>query len=103
MSDIGLVQIIEGALLAADKPLTVAQLGDLFEEHERPDNTAIREALTEAQARCDERGLLLIGDPPEVGNAVLPGNNYHVYDIPLFWKNVQQDVIARVKGWSAAS
>ncbi|MCB2086124.1 MAG: DUF3089 domain-containing protein [Sphingomonadaceae bacterium] len=54
-------------------------------------------------ARCDERGLLLIGDPPEVGNAVLPGNNYHVYDIPLFWKNVQQDVIARVKGWSAAS
>ena len=54
-------------------------------------------------ARCDELGLLLIGDPPEVGNAVLPGNNYHVYDIPLFWKNVQQDVIARVKGWSAAS
>ncbi|MCB1705128.1 MAG: SMC-Scp complex subunit ScpB [Halioglobus sp.] len=59
MSDIGLVQIIEGALLAADKPLTVAQLGDLFEEHERPDNTAIREALTEAQARCDERGFEL--------------------------------------------
>lgn len=50
-------------------------------------------------ARCDERGLLLIGDPPEVGSAVLPGNNYHVYDIPLFWKNVQQDVIARVEAW----
>ncbi len=36
-------------------------------------------------ARCDERGLLLIGDPPELGPYVLPGNNYHVYDIPLFW------------------
>nr|WP_301332669.1 DUF3089 domain-containing protein [Parerythrobacter lacustris] len=54
-------------------------------------------------ARCDERGLLLIGDPPEVGSAVLPGNNYHVYDIPLFWKNVQQDVIARVEAWGKTS
>ena len=35
MSEIGLVQIIEGALLAAGKPLTVAQLGELFEENER--------------------------------------------------------------------
>ena len=59
MSEIGLVQIIEGALLAADKPLTVAQLAELFEEHERPDNTAIREAITEAQARCEDRGFEL--------------------------------------------
>ncbi len=54
-------------------------------------------------ARCDQRGLLLIGDPPKVGSAVLPGNNYHVYDIPLFWKNVQQDVIARVEAWGKTS
>ena len=52
-------------------------------------------------ARCDERGLLLIGDPPEVGSAVLPGNNYHVYDIPLFWQNVKQDVGRRVEAWAA--
>ena len=51
-------------------------------------------------ARCDERGLLLIGDPPDVGDAVLPGNNYHVYDIPLFWANVQADVVARVEAWT---
>ena len=51
-------------------------------------------------ARCDERGLLLIGDPPELGPYVLPGNNYHVYDIPLFWRNVQQDVIRRVSAWA---
>ena len=59
MSDIGLVQIIEGALLAADRPLTVAQLAELFEEHERPENAAIREALEEAQARCEDRGFEL--------------------------------------------
>ena len=53
-------------------------------------------------ARCDSRGLLLIGDPPDLGPGVLPGNNYHVYDIPLFWKNLQQDVARRVNGWAAA-
>lgn len=50
-------------------------------------------------ARCDERGLLLIGDPPEMGSYVLPGNNYHVYDIPLFWRNLQDDVARRVDAW----
>jgi hypothetical protein len=54
-------------------------------------------------ARCDERGLLLIGDPPDVGDAVLPGNNYHVYDIPLFWANVQSDVVTRVEAWTRAA
>ena len=53
-------------------------------------------------ARCDERGLLLIGDPPELGPYVLPGNNYHVYDIPLFWLNVREDVVRRVSAWQAA-
>lgn len=52
-------------------------------------------------ARCDEQGLLLIGDPPRMGQGVLPGNNYHVYDIPLFWKNLQADVVRRVSAWTA--
>lgn len=51
-------------------------------------------------ARCDERGLLLIGDPPELGEGVLPGGNYHVYDLPLFWANLQQDVVRRVRAWA---
>jgi hypothetical protein len=51
-------------------------------------------------ARCDARGLLLIGDPPELGPYVLPGNNYHVYDVPLFWANLRQDVGRRVQAWS---
>ena len=54
-------------------------------------------------ARCDEHGILRIGDPPKMGSAVLPGENYHVYDIPLFWRNVQEDVVTRVAEWSAAN
>lgn len=52
-------------------------------------------------ARCEARGILLIGDPPEMGRYVLPGNDYHVYDIPLFWANVQADVTRRVEAWAA--
>ncbi|MDZ7785070.1 MAG: SMC-Scp complex subunit ScpB [Halioglobus sp.] len=59
MAETGLVQILEGALLAAGRPLTVAQLGELFEERERPDNSAIREALDEVAARCEDRGFEL--------------------------------------------
>lgn len=50
-------------------------------------------------ARCDKRGLLLIGPPPEMGSYVLPGNNYHVYDLPLFWANTKADVARRVDAW----
>ncbi len=46
-------------------------------------------------ARCSDRGILLIGDPPELGPYVLPGNNYHVYDYSLFWANIRQDVMRR--------
>jgi hypothetical protein len=49
----------------------------------------------------DSASLLLIGDPPELGPGVLPGNNYHVYDIPLFWRNLQLDVERRVRAWAA--
>ena len=59
MSETGLVQILEGALLAAGKPLSVAQMAALFEEQERPENKAIREALKEIAERCDGRGFEL--------------------------------------------
>lgn len=47
-------------------------------------------------ARCDARGLLLIGPPPALGGYVLPGNNYHVYDYSLFWANVRADAARRL-------
>ncbi len=47
-------------------------------------------------ARCDKNGFLLIGDPPNLGPYRLPGNNYHVYDYPLFWSNVRADALRRL-------
>ena len=53
-------------------------------------------------ARCDAKtGLLLIGEAPDLGPYVLPGNNYHVYDVPLFWANVRADVAKREAAWLA--
>ena len=52
-------------------------------------------------ASCDDRGLLMIGPAPDLGPGVLPVENYHVYDIPLFWKNLQDDVVRRVRAWTA--
>lgn len=53
-------------------------------------------------AKCDDtRGLLMIGDADVAKNYVvagyvLPGNNYHVYDITLFWANVRADALRRL-------
>jgi len=53
-------------------------------------------------ARCGPEGLLLIGDPPKMGPYVMPGNNYHVYDIPLFWANLRADAVRRETTWLKA-
>lgn len=52
-------------------------------------------------AKCDDtRGLLMIGDAENAKHYapsyVLPGNNYHVFDITLFWANVRADVLRRL-------
>lgn len=53
-------------------------------------------------ARCDERGLLLIGEnPPTLPPFVLPGNNYHVFDYALFWANIRADVERRLAAFTA--
>jgi len=51
-------------------------------------------------ARCGADGFLYLGNPPEMGSYVLPGNNYHVYDIPLFWMNLRADAERRVRAWT---
>jgi hypothetical protein len=47
-------------------------------------------------ARCAGRGILLIGEGPKLGPYVLPGNNYHVFDISLFWANIRADAARRL-------
>ena len=51
-------------------------------------------------ARCADRGILLIGDAPDLGPYVLPGNNYHVYDYSLFWANVRADANRRLAAFT---
>jgi segregation and condensation protein B len=54
-----LKKIIEGALLAANRPLSVEQLERLFEGDGRPDRPAIRAALGQLSEDCDDRGYEL--------------------------------------------
>jgi len=74
-----------------------ANLGTLV-----PDDSMTKGELVSGSvpASCDDQGLLKIGPPPEMGSYVLPGNNYHVYDIPLFWANTKADVGRRVSAFA---
>lgn len=71
-------------------------LGTLSEDARDGERRLVKAAVP---ARCDKSGFLLIGDPPRVGDAVLPGNNYHVYDYALFWANVRRDVAERLSAF----
>jgi len=52
-------QIVEGALLAASKPLDINRLEALFEEDERPPKDQIKAALDEIESDCRGRGVEL--------------------------------------------
>lgn len=52
-------------------------------------------------ARCAGRGLLLVGEPPNLGPYILPGNNYHVYDYSMFWANIRADTVRRLAAFEA--
>lgn len=54
-------------------------------------------------ARCDARGLLLIGHPLDLGGYGLRGNNESMYDMALFWCNLRADVARREAAWYAKS
>ena len=51
--------LLEAAILASNKPLTLDQLANLFPEEERPDGNAIREALVAVSEACEGRGFEL--------------------------------------------
>ena len=56
----GLIQILEGALLAAGEPLSVQRMALLFEENERPSKDDIRAAIKTVEERCEDRGYELV-------------------------------------------
>lgn len=52
-------RIIEGAILAANQPLTIARLIELFEQDAVPTKEAVQEALETIQSDCAGRGFEL--------------------------------------------
>nr|WP_026091002.1 DUF3089 domain-containing protein [Sandarakinorhabdus sp. AAP62] len=97
-----------GTAMLCSNPLT-GSIGDAAPASANPGSLVPSATLTAGKlvtpgvpARCDARGLLLIGETPSGYPAfVLPGNNFHVFDYPLFWEAVRQDVAARVVAWKA--
>jgi segregation and condensation protein B len=57
MSEQYVKNVVEAALLAAARPIAVAELAQLFDEHSRPDAKAIRAALAQLTAECEGRGI----------------------------------------------
>lgn len=78
--------------------LASSNLGTLVPNDDLSDATLVAGGVP---ARCDKRGFLLIGVPPEMGPYALPGNNYHVYDYSLFWTNIRADVRRRMTAFLA--
>jgi hypothetical protein len=98
----------KGTALVCTNPLTgtpdaaapaSANLGTLYPTADLLNATI---AAGKVPARCEGRGILSIGTPPDlVGNYVLPGNNYHVFDYSLFWANVRADAARRLAAFDA--
>ena len=55
-----LKNIVEAALLAAGRPLSLDDLQGLFEDADRPDRADLREALGALAAEYEGRGISLV-------------------------------------------
>jgi segregation and condensation protein B len=60
MSEHALTNVLEAILLAAGRPLTIAQISELFQEPERPTDVDLREALADLARRYAGRGIELV-------------------------------------------
>lgn len=60
MSEISLENIVEATLFVAGKPMTAAQLREVFEENERPDAAQIIDAIEVLKVRYETTGLELV-------------------------------------------
>lgn len=79
IDDALLCQIVEGAILAAAQPLTIARLLELFDEATAPSKDAIQQALEEIQTQCEGRGFEL--------KEVASGWRFQVRDNLAGWVN----------------
>lgn len=59
MDDQELKNVIEAALLAAGRPVTLEQLGELFKKRSRPDKKKLREVLDSLSSDYEGRGIEL--------------------------------------------
>lgn len=102
-------QPLAGSAFLCTNPLTGSQdgqsdaainLGTLVPDFEKRTGTLVAKTVP---AACGTDGFLHIGPAPklEMGDYVLPGNNYHVYDIALFWANLRADARKRLTAWTA--
>jgi segregation and condensation protein B len=57
MSDHPLCNVVEAVLLAAGRPVTVEQMLELFDEHERPAAEDVRDALADLDRRFEGTGI----------------------------------------------
>lgn len=75
-----------------------ANLGTLIPDLAGKSGTLVEGKVS---ASCREDGFLSIGEQPDLGLGpyVLPGNNYHLFDVTLFWANLRADFVRRVKAW----
>src|SRR4026207_749349 len=60
MSEYALTNVLEAILLAAGRPLSIAQITELFEELQRPAEAELRDALAELSRRYEGRGVELV-------------------------------------------
>ena len=59
LADIPVIPVLEAALMAAGKPLTLEHMSGLFDDGARPDKPALKQALAELSASCEGRGFEL--------------------------------------------
>lgn len=84
-------------MVTRDAVPTSANFGSLLPNSDFTGGDLIAKSIG---ARCLPGGILDIGPAPGGFTAyVLPGNNYHVYDYPLFWTNLRTDVERRVEAF----
>jgi segregation and condensation protein B len=51
--------VVEGLLLASGRPLTIANIANVFEEKERPDSKELRSIMEVISEECNDRGFEL--------------------------------------------